>query len=394
MSHIAEEYAKSLGCKIGSPVLETHFLPVTSSKYITFHTNDKKVPAQHYDFWCVVFLLIKDKLKDEGVDIIQTGGGDDPPYLECDHSHLGCSFKQMAYVIKNAELHLGINSLPMHVASAFDKKMVVLFSNLYFQNAAPLWSSPGRCMHFSPDFSKIKPSFSLNEPVKRINEIKPESIASSVLDLLKIKHDLSTYETLHLGSHYPNVLLEIVPDFIASPTYSPRSVINLRCDYGLLKDSLHRWLSYKSNVMTSRKIDIGLLASFKQNIAGVTLFLDEGDFDCTYLRTLNKLNIKFNLICRDKEKLSALRLEFFDWTVEEHNKPVKKDIDFESEICHNTFYHSNKTLISKGKEYLSKAAWVKGVEKTSKDQKVIDTPDFWEEIEHLNIYNYGKTKEK
>ena len=131
MSHIAEEYAKSLGCRIGTPVLEPHFFPVTSGKYITFHTNAKKAPAKHYDFWGVVFLLIKDKLKDEGIDIIQTGGPEDPTYPECDHSHLGCSFKQMSYVIKNAELHLGIDSLPMHIASAFNKNSGTFFQPLY-----------------------------------------------------------------------------------------------------------------------------------------------------------------------------------------------------------------------------------------------------------------------
>ena len=394
MSHIAEEYAKSLGCRIGTPVLEPHFFPVTSGKYITFHTNAKKAPAKHYDFWGVVFLLIKDKLKDEGIDIIQTGGPEDPTYPECDHSHLGCSFKQMSYVIKNAELHLGIDSLPMHIASAFNKKIVALFSNLYIENASPLWSSKDDCALLSPDFSKIKPSFSTGEATKRVNEIKPEKVALAVLDILGIKNDLSTYTTLYLGSHYPNVLLEIVPDFIPNQSFRPDGVINLRCDYECLSDSLPLWLSRKVNIMTSKQINLGLLSSFRENIAALTIFVEDGEFSVDYIKTLNKLNIKFNLICRDKEKLSDLRLDFFDWTVEEYNQPVKKDIDFESEICHNTFYHSNKTLISKGKEYSSKAAWIKGAEKTSKDQEIIDTPEFWEEIEHLNIYNYGKTKKK
>ena len=106
MSHIAEEYAKSLGCQIGTPTLEPHFFPVPSDRYITFHTDGEKVPAKHYDFWGIVFLLIKDKLKENGVDIIQTGGPKDPPYSECDYSYLGCSFKQMSYIINNAQLCL------------------------------------------------------------------------------------------------------------------------------------------------------------------------------------------------------------------------------------------------------------------------------------------------
>ena len=393
MSHLAEEYAKSLGCKIGSPVLEPHFFPVTSKKYITFHTNGKKVPAKHYDFWGIVFLLIKDKLKEAGINIIQTGGPEDPPYRECDQSHLGCSFKQMSYVIKNSELHLGIDSLPMHIASAFNKKIVALFSNLFIENASPLWSSNDDCALFSPDFSKIKPSFALSEPNKRVNEVKPEQIASSVLDLLGICHDLDDYKTLHMGPHYSNQILEVVPNFHPQPNYAPTLIANLRCDYGVVEEVLPSWLSRKSNIMTESPIPLQLLSAFRENIAGVTMFIDSGLIDKEYLTSLSRLNMKFNLICKDKSKLQDLRFKFFDWVVEEHVKFSKKDIDFGSEICNNTFYRSNKVLVSEGKEYSSKAAWKAGIEKTKEDQALIDSEEFWEEIEHLNIYNYAKKED-
>ena len=41
MSHLAEEYAKSCGVKIGKPILKPHYYPVVHEKYITIH-NDKK----------------------------------------------------------------------------------------------------------------------------------------------------------------------------------------------------------------------------------------------------------------------------------------------------------------------------------------------------------------
>ena len=40
MSHLAEEYAKSCGVKIGKPVLKPHYFPIVYDKYITIH-NDK-----------------------------------------------------------------------------------------------------------------------------------------------------------------------------------------------------------------------------------------------------------------------------------------------------------------------------------------------------------------
>ena len=70
----------------------------------------------------------------------------------------------------------------------------------------------------------------------------------------------------------------------------------------------------------------------------------------------------------------------------------KKDLDITEDICDNTFYHSKKTLISKNKKYNSKAAWKLNIEQTSEDQKIIDNDDFWEELQHMNIYNYAQDK--
>jgi len=393
MSHLVEEYAKSLGCRIGAPHLSDHFYPVVHEKYITFHTNSKKVPCKHYDHWDIVFILIKDALSAKGIKIIQVGGSDDPAYPQCDMHTLGSSFKQSFYIFRDTLLHLGIDSVPMHIASAYGKKIVALFSNSYPSNASPLWSESNDIRILSPDFSKTKPSFALTESPKRVNEIKPELVASSVLELLNIGHDLNSYETLNIGTHYPNRILEVVPDFLPSSHFNPGTVVNLRCDYGLLPESLPAWMSTKCNLMIDSKIDPPLLQSFRGNIAGMTIFLEEDNFDPDYFKILNKLNIKFNIICRNSDELHESRLRFFDWTVEEYKAPAKKEIDFKDKICDNTFYHSNKTLLSKGKEYYSKAAWKSGIEKTKDHQHIIDSSHFWEELEHLSIYNYAKKKE-
>ena len=70
MSHLAEEYAKSCGVKIGKPVLKPHYFPILHDKYITIH-NDKKVQAKEYDMWPDVIELLKKALGD--IKIIQIG---------------------------------------------------------------------------------------------------------------------------------------------------------------------------------------------------------------------------------------------------------------------------------------------------------------------------------
>lgn len=392
MSHLIEEYAKSLGVKIGKPILSSHFYPTLKDKYITFHTNNKKVPAKHYDHWKIVFDLIKDYLKKSGISVVQVGGQEDPFCDFCDQDTRGSSFKQMAYVIKNSLLHLGIDSLPMHIASAYDNNIVALFSNLYKENAAPVWNKSSKVKLFSPDFSIEKPTFSFNEQTKRVNEINPEKIATSVLDILGINHDLNDIETLNIGYHYHNKITEIIPNFIPKKEDYRQKLINLRCDYELMEESLSQWLTRKTNLMINKPVDLSTLNFFKENIAGLTIFLGEHEFNEEYFINLNKLNIGFNLISRHKDKLSDLRLEFFDYTVEEYVDYLKKDLDFSSKICDDTYYHSNKTLISNNKKYSSKAAWKQGFESTTEHQKIIDTDEFWEEFQHLNIYNYAKDK--
>ena len=63
MTHLAEEYAKSCGVKIGNPILNPHYFPILHDKYITIH-NDKKVQAKKYEMWSDVIQILKPHLKD------------------------------------------------------------------------------------------------------------------------------------------------------------------------------------------------------------------------------------------------------------------------------------------------------------------------------------------
>ena len=58
MSHIAEEYAKSLGTKIGRPEISDHFFPIAFDKYITLQTT-KKFESRNYSFWPLAVSVFK-----------------------------------------------------------------------------------------------------------------------------------------------------------------------------------------------------------------------------------------------------------------------------------------------------------------------------------------------
>ena len=79
MSHLAEEYAKSCGVKIGNPILKPHYFPVLEDKYITIH-NDKKIQTKEYDYWDDVVKLLKRHIGD--IKIIQIGAHGEKPLME------------------------------------------------------------------------------------------------------------------------------------------------------------------------------------------------------------------------------------------------------------------------------------------------------------------------
>lgn len=392
MSHAIEEYAKCLGVKVGQPVISEHFYPVPSDNYITINTDNKKFTSKNYDHWVIVFELIRHKLKENNIDVIQVGGAEDLPLKCVDCSILGVSLKQMAYIVKNSKLHFGPDTFISHIASAFDINSIILYGNSYPECSAQVWNKESKSIKLTPDFSEIKPSFNPNETIKRINEIAPEDIAKSILSVLNIDFNLDSYETVNIGKYYNNKVTEVVPDFVPAADFKPETVINLRCDYELLPESLEHWMKYKVNLMIDDKLDPNVIYENRKNIAGMTIFMDKGTIKKDYLDFLTQIGLKYNLICKNKDLISDIRMEFFDLVVEEYSSPNKKDLDFVSELCDNTFYHSNKTLISNNKEYYSKAAWKSGIEKTEDHQKAIDSDEFWEEVEHLNIYNYAEDK--
>ena len=80
-----------------------------------------------------------------------------------------------------------------------------------------------------------------------------------------------------------------------------------------------------------------------------------------------------------EEDVSLLRNKYFDIAVRLYKSEEKAP----SEITENTRFLSGKRLIEGGKEYLSYAHWKKGLDNNN---TVIDSPDYWKELEHFYIY--------
>lgn len=357
MSHIAEAYAKDLGVKIGRPTITEHFYPGLPEKYITFQASNK-MPAKNYFYWDIVISLIKPYIND--IKIVQVGGPGDPKTSGVD-LFTPSSYKQMNYIIKNGMGHFGVDSLPMHVASVYEKPITALFGNLYKENAKPLWNKKNDAVCIEPDFSKIKPSYS--SKCNRINEIKPEQVAQAILDQLDIKEKIK-FKTIRIGSNFNNKTVEVVPNFFGYSKQLEGKPVNIRGDLHFDLGNIASWCQMcLVNLYIDSVFDLGFL-DHMPNLKQVVFKHSQKDEDYEkFFKALKNRKINIVIQTKDKENISDLRLKYFDFNVIEDTEP-EYDLDAIVEIKSAKQFISQKSFISNGEVFPSESS-AKRLDKSS-----------------------------
>lgn len=326
MSHLAEVYAKDLGVKIGEPIFKPHFYPIVEDNYITIHT-DKRIPAKHYEYWEEVVILVKTKCPD--IKFIQIGNGSEPPIKNADKFVKTNSVKQSAYIIKNCKVHVGIDSLPIHIASSFNKKIVGIYSHTYASTCCPIWGDSNNFTIIESHRDGNKPSFSSKEKLQTINLINPEEIANSILKHLNTQE--TKRKTLFIGDKYKESYIHVIPD----KKYDLKGK-NIIIRFDLLHKEENVSHLFKNNncfILTKDQISKDLLD--KEGIKSITYFCSE--FDEEFVSKVKQKGINLILYCDKKEKLSDMRFKFFDHQVffydeEGKIKLAKKKVDLKNKF--------------------------------------------------------------
>lgn len=385
MGHLIEEYAKNLGVKIGKPIFNPHYVPIVDERYVTIHI-DNKFDSRYYEFFPEAIDLMKDTLHKNGYKIYQIGGGQDPPLPNVDKQYLGFSMKQSAFIIKNASLHLGIDSFPVHLASSFDVPIVSLYSNVNVNNSRPVWSSESKVRILESDKNGKKPSYAQLEKPKTINTIKPEEIVKNACELLGVPFTNSIC-TKYIGESYSTPFIEIVPNFFGESNQLKDRLLNIRMDYEFNEDCLLEWAkNYKVQIITNRPIDLQLLSSTKHNIDQFSFDINDCEtFSIEYLEAVKNLGIKLSGVCKNFKNLSEIREFYFDFLIEEEDK-----IDFEKvqelRKFNNLKFLTKRDIFSEGKRFSSKAHLDSKQPLLDKASNVIDSDEFWRDLEHYYIY--------
>jgi len=380
--NVLEKYAVNCGVKIRKPHVGLSYFPVPENPYIIID-NRHRDGANTYDMFSDVIGYIKPILERENIDIFafQKDGNNS---LQGTKAFVGLFKKQEAFLIKHAEMVIASDNLSNYFASALDIPNVGLYSTYPSQATKPIWSNKHYVIESSRDGNL--PGYGAAENPKTINLIQPELVAKHILCCLGYDDQIN-HETVFIGDLYPIKVVEVIPDFAPPQGFMEQRALNLRMDYHFDEQNLIQWLqNRKLNILTEKPISISLLKYFKNNIAQLTVNINDS-FDEEYFRKIQSIGINLQIFCEDQDKINDYRFKFFDFEVSESLFKTKEDTECVEKIDANTKFVTGKVLLSQGKKYSCYEAKKAEKELTSQPEVIYDTEEFWKELDHYRLIN-------
>jgi hypothetical protein len=389
--HLVEQYSLASGSKIGEPYIYEKFFPLPFDRYITFSPFSR--PSKNYDYWKDSLSMLIPVLRQLNMHIVQLGGKKEEAFEGCYDLSGKTTINQAAYLIKRSQLHLGADSFSTHLASAFKKKIVSLYSNSPIQNCGPFWSEAKDIILLESDKEGKKHSFATKENPKTINTIAPERVAFSVFNLLKVKARIKN-KTVRIGSKWNSEFLEIIPSSVTKFSKKvPRDRHVIRMDYHYDTEVMERQLEVNPGLIVSSKpIPIDILVRNKERISQVIHLIRSEEYDPDFSRELERNNIP-NSIYSDLEGEALKKLKY---SILNLNKPImtieKKDKkslpNYENLKLDKLMFRSRKFIIKEDKIYPGRAAFLNNVtinNFTPDPIPIFDQKEFWEEMDFFWI---------
>lgn len=387
--HLVESFALNTGLQISKPFIFDKFIPLSfQERYITLQPYGK-FESRKYDYWDEVIDVIAPALKENNIKIIQLGSPDEKDIFGCHDMRGKTDFNQVAYLIKNSLLHVGIDSFGIHLASGLNKKIVGLYCNMYPSNSGPYWSDSEDVIILEPDREKYgKPSYSSHEDPKTINTINAEDIALGILKQLDLHIDYP-YKTLRVGKDYRTRKIELIPAmFIENWRHLGVDSLIVRMDHYFHEENLANQLRRcPCSIVTDKPINLNLLKKYKSRINEFVYFVDE-DTSPKYFEMLRTLAIPFYLMTTlSQEGLDKIKLNYLD--VAPIIRKEKKSLESLSELKDkdlNKIYYKTSTFSIFQDDIYASNVFADGNEPIKRVRNVeplpvINDPDFWDEVD-------------
>lgn len=382
--HILEQYALGCGTKIASPYIYEKYISLPFEKYITFHPQGK-FSSRLYDYWQEVINFIHPVLLKNNIHIVQIGAQNESLYNFCYPLNGQTDYNNVAYVIRNSLLHLGVDSFPIHIASAAQKKIVGLYCNMYKQQSGPYWSAEKDVILLEADLKGNKPTYAAEENPKTINTIKPEEIANAVFSLLGFKEELKQ-KSVYFGAKYSSKnIIEYVPDHIPQIRLNQNEILNIRADLNPDEKILSEISKlYPLSIIINNELNLKNLNL--KNIKQIIYYIDK-DLNIRFLKEIQKYAINCVLISNDESLSSDIKLKTMDFgnifpVYSKENE--KKSEEFAKE---NVYFKTNKILISKGLPYPSVYHYKNNIILDKEHIKFIHNKDIYTDLDFNYIYS-------
>lgn len=184
--HIIEAYSLYSGLKIDKPFMQSELVDGDFGKFIFFNPHSRG-EAKFYKKWQEVISLISPELKSKNINIIQVDS--------LDKEYDGCkkidniTFNQTAWLMEKSIFLLGIDSFCMHLASSFNKPMLILFgAHQCFNCCKPYFGDPNIQHFFLADLKGNRPTYSYEKGGEYMDQFSPEEVAEAFIKILK-KHE-------------------------------------------------------------------------------------------------------------------------------------------------------------------------------------------------------------
>ena len=394
--HIVESFALNSGAKIDKPYIYDSYIPLQwgTDKYITFQPFGTwpRGQAKMYSYWEEVTDILRPIFNKNNIHIVQLGAKGEPQIKGTMPMMGRTSINQVAYLIKNSLLHLGLDSFGVHVASGYGKKIVALYSNSSPQNCGPYWSNQKDIRLMSSVREGELPSYCEFEDPKTIDRIKAEDIAKNVCELLGLEYTYE-YETLYVGKEYSQKRIELVPTHHVGnwKDFGVDSLI-LRMDKHFDESICASQLEKSPcSVVTDKPMSLDLLKYYKDQIIELVFIVKDTAY-IEYLKEVKSIGVKLFLISHiDEKEFNNLKLDYIDMARIVHLPQSNKQNflkDHEGVDFDNLYYKSGATIIRDKTIFASYSPKEKtpfNLANGQTPQKLDDCPELWKDLHRLLI---------
>ena len=379
---LASTYSRALGLEIDKPFIYQSPYALPFENYIVIG-NSSGNPCKNYDYYQEVINFTRPYL--ENVHFVQLGGKDDLILDGCFNLCGKTSLHQSAYILANAKLTISNDTQLGHISAALGCPTMSLFGATSVSCHGPHWH--GKFIGIESHRGGQLPSFRFDENPKTVNFIKPEEVVKSIFNLLEINKDFNV-SSINIGERYNQKAIEAILDQVIPAETFPNAPLNIRYDYLESPQILAQQLQLKKClIITDKIIDLNLLKAFKSNILAL-VYQVKDDNNPKFVNEVRKSGIQLQLVSNlTDDELNKYKLNYFDIGIINIEKITKKDdIKDKDLISDDTYFKTNKMLLSKGKFYSSKSHWLLDLPKTDVEEKIINTPKFWEELDYFYLY--------